>query len=547
MKWIKRSNTKKTFLEREMKLFAGKNFQKENSANYKVYDLEKAAERILAAKENGELIYTVGDYDVDGVFSLAELDSLYKAIGISNYILRCPRRISEGYGLSFNIVKEIIKYDPGLCILVDNGIAAYDQVAELCAYGWDVLIMDHHQLPADGKLPPADIIIDPEAIPGQADFPHYCGAGLVYKLASEMLNEAETLNQILSYAAIATCADCVPFIQKDTHACDNWLIVREGLKSIVRPTGRTKTLYVLLRTLGIDTYATEDDFGYRIGPIVNASGRLYDNGAQEVLDYFTDTKASFHDMEARVQELIATNNKRKDIQKKILEKVRETIVTPSNGIMVIYEPDIPEGIVGLVAGDLTNTYKIPAIVFTNAANGELKGSARSTDDVNIINLIFGQKDLLVRCGGHKKAAGLGVKSENYEKFKAAIEAAAGKYNPVNDISYYDYEISPEEAPEIWEQLEKFAPYGEGHPYPVFKIKGYEVASSRLIGATGNTIKLTSKGNMKLDAINFNGSGKDQYSTLGLPEKIDLYGQLAVNMWNGKKILQVRFDELMESQ
>ena len=545
MEWRKNKNLlgSNDFLAYKQNLFGCKNPEEKETKEYKIPNLKKVIDRILEAKKNNELIYTVGDYDADGVFSLAELDLLYKELGIKNYILRTPRRISEGYGLSFHIVKEIIQYEPGLCILVDNGIAAYEQVEELINYGWDIIIMDHHQRPENKELPPADIIIDPEAIPGQADFIHYCGAGLVYKLAENMSIKEETKKQILSYAAIATCADCVPLVDIEMHTYDNWLIVRNGLKNIVTPSGRTKSLYVLLRSIGIDSYVTESDFGFRIGPIVNASGRLFDDGAQRVLEYFTNNDASFQNMEEVAAELIATNNKRKDVQKSVLEKVKENIKTPSAGILVIYEPDIPEGIVGLVAGDLTNNYKIPSIVLTKDSNGELKGSSRSTDNVNIIELLFKCQKYLLRCGGHKKAAGLGLSLENLEAFKKEIEVLAGPYEKPSDIAYYDYSIMANEAKGLWEQIEKYAPYGEGNSYPYLEVKDFDISDAKIIGATHNTLKLTGKKGLGLFAVNFTGVGKEEYTELGLPEKVNLYGQLSVNMWNGRTELQIRFDEM----
>lgn len=549
MKWKKSKNAieSEDFLSRERELFSCDIPERKKSEEYKIYGLENVNTRIMQAKQNNDLIYVVGDYDCDGVMSLAEFDLIFKGSGITNYILRAPRRISEGYGLSFHIVEEIITYQPGLCILVDNGIAAYDQVEELVNYGWDVIIMDHHQCSADGKLPPADIIIDPEAIPGQADFIHYCGAGLVYKLACIMELAEEVKQQVLSYAAIATCADCVPFVDKLDHTYDNWLIVRNGLKSVITPTGRSKSLYVLLRKLNVDGHVTESDFGYRIGPIINASGRLYDDGAQSVLGYFANNDANFHYLEERAEELIATNNKRKDMQKEILEKVKDSIAIPEAGILVVYEPDIPEGIVGLVAGDITNNYQIPSIVFTNDSEGNLKGSARSVDDVNVIELIFACQEYLIRCGGHKKAAGLGVTSENYPLFKKAIEEKAGPYVESENVRYYDYLLNAKDAPKIWKQVEVYAPYGEGNSYPVFVIPEYEIDEAKIIGAAQTTIKMTTKKEIKLTAINFKGEGIEQYTDLGMPGKVALIGTLDANVWNGRTELQILFSEMKEPE
>jgi len=174
---------------------------------YKIPIMKDAADMISNAIKNNDFIQIIGDYDTDGVMACGELIMIFRYYGHTNYDIRIPYRMTNGYGLSDAIVDEIIKKPIGLCILVDNGIAAAEQVEELRNMGWDIIILDHHLAPEDGILPSADIIIDPEAIEGQADFTHYCGAGLVYKLAEIMCSGNKTvLNKILSCAAIATVA-----------------------------------------------------------------------------------------------------------------------------------------------------------------------------------------------------------------------------------------------------------------------------------------------------------------------------------------------------
>ena len=243
-----------------------------------ISNLKEAAKFIRDAAEEGKKIHIVGDYDVDGDTSSSILKmGFHEAFGEMPSV-RLPRRFSEGYGLKMKIIDEI---NDGIIVTVDNGIAALEPIKAAKKKGLDVVVIDHHQPVIDnGKviLPEADVIVDPHAIPG-SEFSGYCGAGLAYRLIKELIPDSPMLVRYLVLASIATVADVMDLVG------DNRNIVKDGLGAI-RKRYVTLGLNTLLNLVGL-SYVDEGDYGFKIGPIMNASGRLYDNGPQDVVNLLT--------------------------------------------------------------------------------------------------------------------------------------------------------------------------------------------------------------------------------------------------------------------
>lgn len=527
---------------------------------YKIPIMKDAADMISNAIKNNDFIQIIGDYDTDGVMACGELIMIFRYYGHTNYDIRIPYRMTNGYGLSDAIVDEIIKKPIGLCILVDNGIAAAEQVEELRNMGWDIIILDHHLAPEDGILPSADIIIDPEAIEGQADFTHYCGAGLVYKLAEIMCSGNKTvLNKILSCAAIATVGDSVPLVDEETHAYENWLIVKEGMKTMITNEYRTQGLHKLLRAVGCDTKIDESDIAFKVVPCINAAGRLFDDGAYKVLELIISDGLDLAKYDAMAQELCDINNQRKTIQNTILSELKEELKKTGikNNVLVIYKPEIKEGILGIIAGNIANEFNVSTIVLTDSLDaGELKGSARSVGDFNMKEYLDSHKELFKKYGGHKVAAGLTLEAKDGQSteecaliFKEIMEKDSGEYKKAQEISYYDFEISEADAQAVLNMQKLYAPYGVGNKAPVFCMKKQPLVQKfgckyKILGATQNTIKLNLK---SMYALNFTGKGKQKFVEDGLPETVDLLGTLSENSYNGVNSIQMIFDEIKASK
>ena len=502
--------------------------------------------------KKGLHVAIIADYDVDGILAAINLyeglKEYIKQAGLTNkLIVRFPKRFSEGYGLSSRIIDEIpCGY---FIITVDNGIAALEQIAQAKRKGIPVIVTDHH-LCSDTSLPNADIIVDPNAI-GGSEFAGYCGAAIAYRFAKTLIpKNKKLLEQLLALTAIATITDVMPLYG------DNRNIVKRGLKLL----NQRKVPYgmnVLLNLLRIE-YIQEDDIGFKIGPVLNAAGRLEDNGAEKVFNLLKmkepDNPMLENDQKAYTAalELIELNKKRQNIVKESMNKIQENYpddVLANERCIVLYDSSFNEGIIGILAGKLTEKYNVPAFVFTDPIYpkkiGLYKGSGRSARNIHLKNLLDKNKDLLSGYGGHAVAAGLSIDKTKLSQFSQQVNLQ------LSDIVLserrclkYDLEISASEIPYYMDELQKFAPYGEGNPNPVFLIHDFYLSPRnghffQRIGQNAEHIKLY--GN-NMDAIGFDMA--ERFINNEVPKQIDIIGTLSFNYFNNRKKIQIEiFDYL----
>ena len=405
-------------------------------------------------------ILVVGDYDVDGVMAslimTKSIKTLYpdKKVGV-----RIPKRMTEGYGFNEVIADEIRQRLPkgSLIITVDNGIAAADPLEKLRADGFTVIVTDHHEL-GDRKVPLVDMLLNPKV--RTADYPfdgdYWCGAAVAYKIAQQVV--PASLKQELSiYASIATVADCMPLKE------GNWALVKKGIEDI--RAGKAPACINNLLTKLNQNYenTSEETFGFYIGPAINAPGRLYDDGAKFSLSYFlnpSDEKAS---------QLVEYNICRRNLRDEQLEQLEEVIKTcnmAGNCPIWVQAPNLHEGIVGILAGKLSEKYNVPVIVLTQSEKDEniLKGSARSVPGFNIFEYLQSLDPYLAKYGGHEGAAGLSLPKENFEMCRRA-------QMPKPDVSKAEnpIHIPKDLIPEVAKLNAIFAPFGEGNPAPKFDV------------------------------------------------------------------------------
>lgn len=481
-------------------------------------------------KENTP-IHIVGDYDADGDMASAIMKLCLQAYGCNQVHVRLPRRFSEGYGLSMKIIDEI---SDGLIITVDNGITAIDQIACAKRKGLAVIILDHH-LPAQKYgsiiLPDADYIIDPHAISG-SDFSDYCGAGLAYRFAQELLTEAHPLmNSLLVLASIATVADMVP-LTGDNHA-----IVKEGLKNINKR-NVTFGLQILLDKLQLNSI-TEDDYGYLIGPVMNASGRMLDDGPVDVVNLVTaladPANPDFIRKTMYLQNLADELVNRNELRKKTVERdlsIAESIIhengMQSQNPLVLFSKDFWEGTVGILAGKLAEKYQVPCLVLTKSAtDGIAKGSGRTFGNINLKMLLDDASDILENYGGHAPAAGLSVKIKHLTELQQRLSKALTKQESTEEIiDFYDMTISENDIPKLIDEVKKYAPYGIGNPKPVFLVKNFAcspVAGKFLkeLGERQTCMKFTGR---TASAVAFNLT--ETYKESGEPKIMNIIGTLS---------------------
>lgn len=502
-------------------------------AHYHIDHIKDAAQMLKNAGELKQMINIVGDYDVDGISASSILALTFKNCGW-DYRVRLPKRFSEGYGISEAMIDEI---ESGLIITVDNGIAASEVIQKAKDKGLMVIVTDHHLPDASGIIPDADIVIDPNAIEGSADFKSYCGAGLAYKLAQEILGENhEMMPKLLSLAAIATVADVMPLVG------ENRFIVKNGLKTIVSRKDRTMGLGALVDECKFGSYISAKNIAFKIGPMLNAPGRLEDDGAMVSYDLLTsdNSYAEAAIKAAKLSEMNETRKRAKDEGSKSLEKNMVDNCLFCENPLIFYEPGLLEGLVGILAGQFAEKYQVPCFVFTDSDEPDiLKGSGRSYGGINIKELLDHNAHLIHKYGGHAEAAGVSVKREQFYDFKDALVCElAGTEIKVDDTIYYDLVIDASEIGKTLDELEKYAPYGEGNPEIVFYIKNFSVLGAKYM-QEGASVRLTGGG---ANAVCFD-MGK-KYQDMGEPKVVDIIGTLARNSFMSNISNQVEAMEII---
>lgn len=537
MKWIKRDSACKTI--QDVVLRNTPAFSRKNDV-YTVKEMNNAVAVLKQFIANGRPIALVGDYDVDGICAASIIFLAITSLG-GNVKVRLPRRFSEGFGLSEKIVGEISE---GLLITVDNGIAAIEAVQKAKDKGLTVIITDHHLRSESGELPNADIIIDPNAVPDSADFTGYCGAGIAYKLAALLLGEGNALlPKLLSLAAIATVADVVPLVE------ENHSIVRNGLAAMLTEEGRTVGLGALLEVCQMDKFITAKDIAFKIAPIINASGRLHDDGAN--IPFALLTFEGSHDAAINMaQNINETNEQRKAIKTREMAVIHETIeneLLEQEVPLCVYVPGLSEGLMGIYAGELVERYKVPSLVFTDSEDPDIiKGSGRSCGGVHLKNLLDSCSDLLYKYGGHAEAAGVSVERNNFEAMKNRLMKCIGSVPKVNDnILYYDLDITVDKIQDAIREMERFAPYGEGNPEIVFRLLNFDLVERfgscyKTMGSNGNSIRLFGK-----DVVAVGFGMTERYIAINKPQKVNLVGTLSLNYYQGKTNVQIEIIDIKD--
>lgn len=510
--------------------------------------LVRAANLILETLKQNEPITVVGDYDADGVTSSAILYLLLTYLGTTPTI-RIPKRMSEGYGLSPSIMSEIAqRQDRGLVLTVDNGIVAFEGIQIAKDAGLKVLVLDHH-LPSK-KLPNADIIVDQWSDElamqdcSKIGFRSFCGAGLAYKLAQYLLkndaNAAELLEKLCCLATIGTIADVMPLIG------ENRIIVKQGLELINSGKAPIGVKAILDAMKLNDRTIDATTVGYYIAPAINAAGRLSDDGAKYACAILScnGDKAPFKP----AQNLRNINEQRKTLVRTELEKIKEQHIAFDSAPIIYMNPDIHEGICGIIAGKLVEEYGYPSIVMTKNRSGNWKGSARTAGDINLKERLDRTPESMLGYGGHAGAAGLSVENGKETEFINAMKKAFSDVKKVDtDILSYDIEIPAEKTEQTYHELQQYQPFGEGCPEPVVRINNCVFLQQRgggygfYMGAQKNHVKMTCKDGFSVVAF----FQADKYKDMGEPICIDAVGQLARNESIYGKTLQISVDDFQK--
>lgn len=439
-------------------------------------NLERAVDRLRQALTRGEKIVVLGDYDVDGVCSTTLLVGILRRLGLSpSYVV--PRRAEEGYGLTQTAIERALEAGrPDLFIALDCGTNSGAEVARLRARGVDVIIVDHHR----STEPPATdgILINPHVhpAPGDEGWRFLCTVGLVFKLVHGLLKKlrAEShpvalsivLKEYLDLVAMGTIADLVPL-----HG-ENRIFARHGLRMLAET--RRPGLLALMQVSGLksDQGLVPTDISFRLGPRINASGRLAD--AALSVDLLLSEDPAFCEQAAR--KLDELNRERQDIERLITERaeryVEEHFLTASG--LVLFDEEWHPGVVGIVAGRISRKYNRPAIVLGN--EGELaKGSGRGINGYNLVEILGSCAGCLDSWGGHPMAVGIALNKQRLDEFRAKFEEAIrccqgnGDLTPGLELS--GWLEATEVNDRLMAELEQLQPFGMGNPEPVFGVRG----------------------------------------------------------------------------
>lgn len=527
-----------------------------DTKKYRIDGLSQARDMIQAAIQEKRHIYIFGDYDVDGICCGAVMTVGLRALGYEDHVtVRLPKRFSEGYGVSEKAIDEF--EGNSLLITVDNGISAIEPIKKAKDKGMTVMVVDHH-LPATDEngapvYPDADLIIDPNAIEGSADFNGYCGAGLAYRIMCQLINDRKVLIRLLCLAAVATIADSMPLTY------ENRRIVRYGLHYMTDMGYATTGLFALLSLCDCNEYVSETDIGFKIAPCLNAPGRLYDDGAKQSF-LLMSFEGDLREAKLMAEKQLTDNEKRKELSdewtKKINEQIQKEHLEADNP-MTIYAPGVPEGIIGIIAGRIAEEWHTPCILLGDAEQaGILKGSARSSGDVHLYNLLKHGEMYLLRFGGHAPAAGLSLKAENLNAFRHVMQDTLMNLYPgftrEEMPTVYDMELDGRKRDQVlrvFEEVIRYSPYGQGNPAPVIRLKNLAVVPVRTEDGLSNFRYLKNNAGILIHATDYSCISfkePERYVAIGAPGCIDLVGSVQLHYYKGKFDYRFEFSGLEES-
>jgi single-stranded-DNA-specific exonuclease len=514
---------------------------------FSLKDMDAAVHRIYAAIENNEKILIFGDYDVDGVTATALLLDFFRYIdaNVSYYI---PHRLREGYGLQLSHITNLAQPNKiDLIITADCGSGNHEAAAKARNSGIDLIISDHHNIPAN--IPPATAVINPKRQDCTAGLDHFAGVGVAFLLLiclRKFLRDMQfwhdrpepNLKNLCDLVALGTIADIVPLVH------ENRIFSKIGLE-LINANGRLG-INALLEAAGISKRkADADDIAFRLAPRLNAAGRM--EHASTAVDLLTTTNS---DHARQIAETLnAFNQKRQDSEKKIMDDILTRLAKNPELLekrtLVLWNHQWHQGVLGIVASRMVEKFYRP-VVLLGIKDQLCKGSARSIPEIDLYERLLECKDVLENFGGHSMAAGLSLPIENLKPFHRQFDEAVDQHIKPDAMvpqMYIDVELEFTDISEqLIDELESLAPFGAGNPEPIFMARNVSVAFSKIVGNNHRrmilkqTINSASK---TVNAIHFNVD-----TGLPLADSFDRIAfKLRWNRWSGSKTAQLVIEEI----
>ena len=510
-------------------------------------DMDLAVERVHKAVTSKEKILVYGDYDVDGTTAVALVYSFLQRFtrDIGFYV---PDRYDEGYGVSAKGIDWAAKNGYGLIITLDCGIKALEKVEYAKKKGIDVIVCDHH-LPED-SLPGAVAVLDPKREDCHYPFDDLSGCGVGFKLVQAYSQRYgisfDSLLPLLDLLVVSISSDLV------SMTGENRLLAHFGLK-VLNESPREGLKAIIGLSMLEQGHVTVDDIVFKIGPRINAAGRM-ESGSLSV-ELLTATESEEAMLIAK--KINDSNNERKSIDREItqeaLEMVQDGRCLASENAIVVYNPSWNKGVVGIVASRLVEAFYKPTVVLTSS-NGFVTGSARSVAGFDLYSSIEQCSDLLENFGGHVYAAGLTLREDNLKEFAVRMDRfIAGKITdemltPVVEI---DAQLNFSQiTPKFFRLLKQFQPFGPGNNNPVFMTENvYDAGFGRKVGAGGVHMKLDliqeSQPYHRIATIAFNMADCYDYIKAGNP--FDVCYSIVENYYRGASSIQLRMKDFHERQ
>lgn len=503
-------------------------------------DMELAVNTVIEAINKNDKITVYGDYDVDGITSVAVLKSylLERGANVSHYL---PNRLEEGYGLNNDAIDKIAADGTNLLITVDCGISAYEEIEYAKSKGLKVIVTDHHECPA--ILPEAIAVLDAKRPDSTYPFSSLAGVGVTFKfiqaISKKLDLDRKTYLKYIDIVSLGTIADIVPLVDENRIIVKYGLILMEqtrniGLKALINASGYAN---------GEPLSSTVISFG--LAPRMNAAGRMGKPDLALELLLEKDPQKAMN----MALELSETNKNRQNVEKEIIDEIINMVESQKlyeKDVIVVYNEGWHHGVIGIVASKITEMYYKPTILIS-VEDGVGKGSGRSIEGFDLHEAVSECADMLIKFGGHEMAIGLSIDEDKIEEFTKKLNEIAENKNvrELQPTLPVEAEITSKEISiDTIKELEALKPYGEGNPMPLFVYRNAKVDGVRLL-SNEKHLKLTLKEDSNIfDAIAFNMDNKKYSIKQG--DKVDVLHSLEINTFNGIQKVQLNVKDIKKS-
>jgi single-stranded-DNA-specific exonuclease len=494
-------------------------------------DFDVATDILINSINKNEKICILGDYDVDGTAATSLLVNYFNYIKQEHYFY-IPHREIDGYGATKKLLKKLIIKKPKLIIMVDCGSTSNEAVDFLNQNNINSIIIDHHEI--NKPYPKSNVIINPKKNNGYQKFDYFCATTLTYFFLDLLLKKKKSnfkLSSFLIYVLLATVCDVMP-IRKVNKIIARNVIDNFNIKD-------NDALNCIFKILSINRKLSIDDLGFIIGPIINAGGRL--GKSHYGTELFTSKNMTI--INKRSIDLIKLNEKRKKIEKNILDQIDFKKINEKNKDVIIYHyKNLHEGLIGIIAARLKDFFNKPTIVITNSGD-KFKGSARSTLNYNIgkiINLLV-EKKILEKGGGHNLAAGFTIKKDNIKMLDDFLQNHYAKQK-VNSKKLFNYDLQISLSAinnNFINDIDKLGPFGHYNPEPLYLIKNIKILKSKIINEKHIASIIKPRIGTSIKSICFNSTDTEfERYLLSFNKEMNLITKIKKNIFNNKTHLQL---------